>query len=168
VRGDGRSGSAGGARRAGVVGRLLRLAVGLALLASIARFYLDGTPSFVLGAALSAVLLLGAYAALHRLVASGRWRPRRRAGALAVALPFLALYLLGIGGGPLFGRGEGQLGALTFLGLSLVGAALAGDAGCELLVFPNLVARRTAELACLVFSPVDALERRWFGSRSAR
>lgn len=52
------------------------------------------------------------------------------------------------------------LGAVTFYGVSLLVAALRGDPGCEVLSIPGMMLRRRAHVLCLLFSPLDALERR--------
>jgi hypothetical protein len=73
-----------------------------------------------------------------------------------------------MGGGLIFGAGEGQLGALTFLGTSLVIAGLRGDPGCEIMAVPNALSGSKTHLACLVFSPVDRVERALVGARRGR
>lgn len=54
--------------------------------------------------------------------------------------------------------------ALLFYGGSMLLAAWAGDAGCELLAVPNRVLRRDDEMGCPIFLPVDAAEQA-IGSR---
>lgn len=153
---------------AGLFGRLLRLALGALLLASIAGFYLRGSASFALSAAgvVVGLALLGLLT--HRLLVRAAGRTGAWTRSCVALAPLVLVYLLGIGGGPIFGRGEGQLGALTFLGLSLVAAALTADPGCELLALPNLLSRRPVRAACLLFSPLDALERRLAARRAGR
>ena len=46
-----------------------------------------------------------------------------------------------------------------YLGVSMVLAALRGDAGCELLSVPNPVRGRRTEVWCPVFTPIDLAER---------
>jgi len=79
----------------------------------------------------------------------------------------VAVYLAGAPGGPLLGRGEGELAAGTFLGVSLLVAGVRADPGCEVMSIPSALFRKRAELACLVFSPLDAWERRWRRKRAA-
>jgi hypothetical protein len=50
--------------------------------------------------------------------------------------------------------------ALIFYGASLLLAAARGYAGCEVLAVPNWLLRRDDQVGCVVFAPVDALERR--------
>lgn len=145
----------------GPVGRLLRVAIGVVLLGSINGFYRSGSVEFVLRSAAVGVGLIVIYVLLHGLVGRrftsvGQWL-----GAILALAPLILVFALGAGGGPIFGAGEGQLGALTFLGVSLVLAGLRGDSGCEVMAVPNALAGKRSHLACLVFSPIDRLERRW-------
>lgn len=48
--------------------------------------------------------------------------------------------------------------ALLFYGASIVLAVVKGYAGCEVLALSNLLRHRDDQLACAVFSPIDALE----------
>jgi hypothetical protein len=48
----------------------------------------------------------------------------------------------------------------SFLGLTLLVAAYRGDAGCEVVAIPNALAARRDPTGCVVFAPIDALERR--------
>lgn len=48
--------------------------------------------------------------------------------------------------------------ALLFYGASVLLAVVKGYAGCEILALSNLLRRRDDQLACAVFSPIDALE----------
>lgn len=49
--------------------------------------------------------------------------------------------------------------AMIFYGASILLAVVRGYAGCEILALSNLVRRRDDQLACAVFSPIDALEQ---------
>jgi hypothetical protein len=79
---------------------------------------------------------------------------------LSIALP-LALYLTGWFVPPL---GFTSDATLIFVGGSLLLAALRGDAGCEFLALSNWLLRRSDQMACAIFTPIDSLEQR--GSRS--
>jgi hypothetical protein len=50
--------------------------------------------------------------------------------------------------------------ALLFYGASMLLAAARGYAGCEVLAVSNWLLRRDDQVGCLVFSPIDGLERR--------
>ncbi len=64
--------------------------------------------------------------------------------------------------GPLFGGGGGQIATLTFIGASLLIAAVRGDGGCEVMSIPGVFGGRP-RLPCILFSPIDWLERRLAG-----
>lgn len=48
----------------------------------------------------------------------------------------------------------------VWLGASLLVAAARGYGGCELLAFPNLIRGRREQIGCMLYGPIDALERR--------
>jgi len=148
-------------QRSGPVGRALRLALGVLLLASIGRFYVSGSGQFVLASAAVGVGLIIVYIVLRAVFSDRRAGMAPWLGSVIALVPLISVYVLGAGGGLIFGAGEGQLGALTFLGVSLVLAGLRRDSGCEVMALPNALIGNKSDLACLVFSPVDRLERRW-------
>ncbi len=74
---------------------------------------------------------------------------------LSLALP-VVLYFTGWFVSPLWFTSDATL---IFVGSSLLLAALRGDAGCEFLACSNWLLRRSDQLACAVFTPIDSLER---------
>ncbi len=94
------------------------------------------------------------------------WRVRRHRArfsdasplsfVLSLALP-LALYFVGWYVPALWFTSDATL---LFVGCSLVLAALRGSAGCEFLAFSNWLLRRSDQIACAVFTPIDDLEQR--------
>ena len=147
-------------RGIGPIGTSVRLLVGLLLVGLIVYGQLASagrlTPvTWVLG-------LLG-FPAL--VLAWHAWRIRRHPAPfsdtsplsfiLSLALP-LALYLTGWLVPPLWFTSDATL---IFVGASLLLAALRGSAGCEFLALSNWLLRRSDQLACAVFTPLDSLER---------
>jgi hypothetical protein len=150
--------------RALPVGRLLRLVLGLILMAELIPIYRRLGISFLFRTALLIVAILAVYSVIHvlashKILGLNSWLGT----ALALAL-LVAVYLTGGRDGLILGRGEGQLAAGTFLGASLLLAALRGDAGCELMSIPGALFDKRCRLPCVVFSPVDWLERKLRGS----
>jgi hypothetical protein len=47
-----------------------------------------------------------------------------------------------------------------FLGFSLLIAAIRGYAGCEIMAISNWVTGRNDQVGCVLFSPIDSLEKR--------
>lgn len=74
--------------------------------------------------------------------------------ALSLVLP-LTLYLTGWLVPPLWFTSDATL---IFVGASLLLAALRGSAGCEFLALSNWLLRRSDQLACAVFTPINSLE----------
>ena len=77
-----------------------------------------------------------------------------------VAGLLVALYVAGAYRLPIFGHGKGQLAAVAFLGISLVVAGVRAVSGCEVMAIPGLLFGKHTELGCLIFSPLDSLERK--------
>jgi hypothetical protein len=73
---------------------------------------------------------------------------------LSLALP-IALYLTGWLVPPLWFTSDATL---LFVGSSLLLAALRGSAGCEFLALSNWLLRRSDQMACAIFTPIDSLE----------
>ncbi len=144
------------------IGRSLRFVTGLLLIASLSPFYLQGTIAFILTSLGVAAALVIFYMLVHVLVSRYWPRLNRWSGAGLALTPMVAVYFLGLGGGYIFGAGEGQLGVLTFLGVSLLLAGVRGDLECEVMTIPGLVFKQHTHLACIIFSPFDWLEQRVF------
>jgi len=148
-------------------GRITRLLVGLLLLAQVAPVYFRVDTRVASGTLLLMLGLLVVYSLLHIVVSRRIVVLGSAFGALVGLGILVVLYLAGGLGGLFLGRGEGRLAAFTFLGLSLVVAAVRADPGCEVMALPNTFLRTPAELACLFFSPIDALERKWRSKHGA-
>ena len=147
-------------RQASPVGRALRLLIGLALMVYVTPVYFQVPVQVAVGSLLLMLGLIGLYCLIH-IVVSRRIVPfGPRLGAVVAAALLVALYVAGVSGSPIFGRGKGQLAAVTFLGVSLVVAAVRAAPGCEVMAIPGLLFGKHTELACLIFSPLDRLERK--------
>lgn len=133
---------------AGTTGRLL---VGGAMVGAVLDGHLTGTfdpQPWILGLAGLPGLLLGWQG----------WRARRHPGRLvaltgpfghvATTLAFFVLY-----------AGLSADAALLFFGSSMLLAAVRGYAGCEVLAIPNWLLGRDDQVGCLLFGPLDHLER---------
>jgi hypothetical protein len=146
-------------RGIGVMGTCARIVVGLLLLTSVAQGQLRAgfaPGSWALGLVGFPALLLA-----WQWLRARRTQTRLRAtGLLAFALNcliFLALYLT-----PWYAPAFSVTSdaALTFYGISMVLAALRGYAGCEVTAVSNWLLRRDDQIGCVLFGPIDHLERR--------
>ena len=164
---SGVQGSAEHNRTAPPVGRVLRAVLGLVLLICVAPIYRHLDARIVVGTVLLMLGLLAVYSLLHFLI-SRRLLTLGPGPGAAVGLGILVAVYVGGGLGGLFlGHGEGALAAVTFLGISLVVAGVSAQPGCEVMAIPSALLRQRSELACLVFSSTDWLERRWRSKRAA-
>lgn len=149
------------ARRAPPVGRALRVVLGVVLLAYVAPVYFRVSARISVESLLLILGFIGVYSLIHFVV--GRhmfifFNPGLATVAVHVLL--VALYFAGTFRLPIFGYGAGQLAAVAFLAISLVVAGVCGVPGCELMAIPDAFFRKDTKLACLVFSPLDRLERK--------
>jgi hypothetical protein len=141
------------------VGRVVRILLGLLLIVYVTPIYLRLPARVFFGLLLLMTGLLVAYCLVHtvsrRVAAFGPYL-----ATIFVHALLIVLYVAGFSRAPVVGGGKGQLAAVMFLGISLVIAGIRGVAGCELMAIPDLFLRKDVELSCLIFSPLDKLERR--------
>lgn len=138
--------------RALPVGRTLRLLLGIFVLASVWPFFRHASGGRIFQAVFVALALAALYGLLHWLVSTYLPRLNRWLGAVLAILPLFLVYLLG--------GGLGQVGALSFLGVSLLLAAIRADGGCEVMSLPALAFGKRTHLVCLLFSPLDCVEEK--------
>ena len=147
-------------KKARPVGSSLRLIAGaiLMLVAVPVYFRADWTYSLVSLSVIVALTLF--YALVHYLISRYLPNINRWLGAAVAVTPVFLVWLFGQGGGPIFGQGQGGTAAITFVGLSLLVDFVRADAGCEVMAFPGLIFGNRTHLACITFSPIDALEEK--------
>jgi drug/metabolite transporter (DMT)-like permease len=147
-------------RAIGPIGTAARLVAGLLLLGNVAYGQL------VTQHVRPATWALGVLGFPALVLAWHAWRMRRHPARFSSTSPlsfalgallFLALYFTWWYAPALAVTSDA---ALIFFGGTLVLAALRGDAGCELLTPSNWLLRRQDQIACAVFAPFDALDRR--------
>jgi hypothetical protein len=154
-------------RAIGPIGTLFRLVLGLGLVALIVYGQLVVTRHF------SPVTWVIGLVALPLVVLVWHWwLVQRHPGGfddsgplsfgLSLALP-LALYLAGWVVPAIWFMSDATL---TFVGWSLVFAAIRGAGGCELLAPSNWLLGRADQVACAVVTPIDYLDQRAFRARS--
>ena len=147
-------------RKAPPMGRVLRILLGLALIVYTVPVYFQVPIRLAVGAWLLVFGLIGVYSLIHivvsrRVIAFGPFL-----GAIVANGLLVALYVAGASRLPILGHGRGQLAAVTFLGVALVVAGVRAAPGCELMAIPGIFFGKHTELACLIFSPLDKLERK--------
>lgn len=152
-------------RQAPPVGRALRILLGFVLIVYTAPVYFRVSVPTAVAALLLIVGLVGVYSLIHIVVSRHIVAFGPCLGAVVALGLLVALYVCGASRSPILGGGKGQLAAVTFLGISLVVAGIRGVPGCELMAIPGLFFRKHTELACLIFSPVERLERKLWSKR---
>jgi hypothetical protein len=112
-----------------------------------------------------ALALLAFYVGVHRVLTRyGNTIPSGLGLLIAVGPPAL-VFFLGLPGGLIFGKGEGMGAVLLYIGVSLVAMAWRADPGCEVLTLPNGIFRNYVQLPCILFTPIDTLERKLRGQK---
>jgi hypothetical protein len=144
----------------GSVGRFLRIAIGVFLIAAVIMVYFRVDSRLIAYSIGIALLLTIVYGLMHFLVLKYLTDASPWLGAVLALSPLILVYALGSSRVVIFGLGRGQLAAALFLGVSLVLAGLRGDPGCEVMSIPNSLFREQTHLACLFFSPIDWVERK--------
>lgn len=149
-----------GTNKAGPVGRVLRLVIGICLLILAVPVYLKAGLGYGLTSLALTVGLLLLYVVAHWAV-SGHFRSLNRwVGALIAITPVFLVWSLGQGGGPLFGQGEGGTAAITFIAISMLVDAARAATGCEVMALPGLLFGNRTHLPCIALGPIDAWEKR--------
>ncbi|MDH3523665.1 MAG: hypothetical protein OES32_08770 [Acidobacteriota bacterium] len=142
--------------RALPVGRILRFLLGAWLVFAVRRFYLEAEANRILGAVLVVVGLVVFYSLLHWLVSRFWTKLDRGLGGCLATLPVLLVFVLG--------GVAGQVGAVSFVAVSLLLAAVRADGGCEVMSVPSFALGRRTHLTCLLFSPLDWIEEKIAGA----
>jgi hypothetical protein len=146
-------------RAIGAAGTAARVIVGVVLLGSVVTGELTRgwrPAAWVLALLVFPVAALAAAWLRARRHPAGL-RATGPAGHAANCAVFTALYATPWYAPPL---GFTSDAALIFYGASMLLAAARGYAGCEVLAVPNWLLRRDDQVGCVLFAPVDALERR--------
>ena len=142
------------------MGRALRILLGLVLIVYTVPVYFQVPMRLAVGAWLLVLGLIGVYSLLHIVLSRHVVVFVPSLGAVVANGLLIVLYVVGGSGLPIFGNGKGQLAAVTFLGLSLVVAGVRAAPGCEVMAIPGIFFGKHTELTCLIFSPLDRLERK--------
>lgn len=143
---------------AGPVGRVVRLALALCLGIIALPVYLEAGARYNVSALGLAVTLVALYTLVHAAISRWPVLINRWLGAAVVVIPLFLVWLLGQGGGPLFGQGEGGTAAITFLAVSFLVDSVRAHSGCEVMAVPGLLLARRTHLPCLLLGPIDRAE----------
>ena len=123
-----------------------------------------------LGSAVGSLLLvlglIGVYTLIHMFVSRQIVPFGPFLGTVVASGLLVVLYLADASLLPIVGHGKGQLAAATFLGISLVVAGVRAAPVCELMAIPDVFFGKHTDLACLIFSPLDRLERKLRSQRA--
>jgi hypothetical protein len=151
----------GGTREIGPIGTVSRVVAGaVAVTLPVA---LEGIGWWDLPALLAAPLVATAAATLITF-SFERTAPQTLTDCHTICSP-PGCALIGVLFGAAFALGaatpvHGDVLFWGFFGTSMLLAAVRGDAGCEVLAFPNAITGRGDRIGCILFTPIDAAEAR--------
>jgi hypothetical protein len=149
-------------REIGPVGTAGRIAAG-ALLIVVPIVRDDALRAWDLAASVTALPLIAAVVAALVRAVFRRLAPRAlAAGRSAWSAPGLATLglVLGVATALTFVTPANEPAIWLFLGISMLVAAVRGQAGCEVLALPNALRGGEDRVDCILFGPVDAAEAR--------
>jgi hypothetical protein len=139
---------------------MVRIAVGAILVIVSTPMILRSSGEFLLLTLGVFIALAVFYALVHYLVSNFFRQMNRWLGAAIANLPIIVVFILGVPSGLIFGSGEGQLAAISYVGIALLIAGIRADPGCEVMSIPGLLFGQRTHLACIAFSPIDWLEEK--------
>jgi len=136
-----------------LIGRIFRFLLGFYLLYDIFPTYQSLDMNGISLRLSIAALLVIFYLLLHFLITQFTPKLNPWFGAFLAFAPVIGTYILGYGG-------PAATGALTFLGVTLIVAAIRADPGCEVMSIPAIFTGKHTHLTCLLFSPIDWVEKK--------
>lgn len=139
-------------RKTLLFGRIFRLLLGIFFLTEVYPVYRDVTLEGAiirLGWTLAIVIF---YVLVHFFVIKYFPNINKVIGAVLAFVPFLVVFFTGYGG-------PAATGALTFMAVSLIIAAVRADSGCEVMSIPAVILGKHTHLICILFSPIDWIEK---------
>ena len=139
-------------QRAMPLTRILRLLTGLSLVLITVTNFRQGDPQWIVSTIGVAAALVPFYALVHYLVGAYLPRLNRWLGAALAVTPVGLLFFLG--------PSWATVGAVLFVGVSLLLTAIAGDPGCEVMSISGRFLRQRTHLACIAFTPLDWVEEK--------
>jgi len=136
---------------AGIIGRTLRLMLGglLAWMTFTVMRAEDRAFNLRVLAVFGGVTVF--YAIVHVIVSRYGTALNRWLGAALAVAPVVLIFALG---GPV-----GRVATVAYIGVSLLLQAIRGDGGCEVLAIPAIALGRRTHLMCVLFSPIDWVEK---------
>jgi hypothetical protein len=140
---------------AGIIGRALRLMLGMLFVWMTYTVMRSEDAAFNLRVLAAFVGMTVFYGIAHFVVSRYGARLNRWFGAVLAVAPVVLVFALG---GPL-----GRVAAVAYIGMSLLLQAIRGDGGCEVMAIPAMMLGRRTHLVCILFSPIDWIEKHLTG-----
>ena len=161
-----RSVSRGRGRDIGPIGTVSRAVGGLIAIA--VPIALSGVGWWDVGAALVALPLVTMVLSALVTAGYGRFAPESLARRHSICSGPACVLVAGVVGFAIalsIVTPVSEVAVWSFLGVSMLVAALRGYAGCEVLAIPNAITGRRDQIGCVLYTPIDVAEAR---SKAAR
>jgi hypothetical protein len=142
----------GSGHTARIVGRTLRLALGIVLVWMTYAVVRTEDAAFNLRVLAVVLALTAFYAVMHFMISKYVSRLNRWLGALLAVVPVILVFVFG---GPV-----GRVASVAYIGVSLLVQGIRSDGGCEVMSIPAIIFGRRTHLVCILFSPIDWVEGR--------
>ncbi len=142
-------------RTARIVGRTLRLVLGIALVWMTYAVMRTEDAAFNLRVVAAVAGLTAFYTVMHFVISKYVSGLNPWFGAFLAVGPVILVYVLG---GPV-----GRVASVAYIGVSLLLQGIRSDGGCEVMSIPAILFGKRTHLVCIVFSPIDWVEERIAG-----
>ncbi len=158
-----------GTSNMGPIGRILRIFLGGYLIVLALPYYLypNRVVSFLgstyssdyVGVLLACIATLGFlafYLLVHRAATTHFQSLNKWVGAILANIPPLAVFVVST----VLGIGYSQIATFSYVGIAMLVAGWRRDQGCEVMSPTNVVLGNPTQFACLIFSPIDWVEKK--------
>jgi len=139
----------------GIIGRTLRLMLGVLLGWMTYTVMRTSDAQFNVRVLTVVAGVTGFYVILHFVINRYLTNLHPWYGAVIAVAPVIVAFG--------FGGPHGRLASVAYVGVSLLLQVLRRDGGCEVLSIPSVVLGTRTHLACILFAPIDLVEKHLTG-----
>ncbi len=143
--------------RARIIGRTLRLVLGIALVWMTYAVMRTEDAAFNLRVLATVAGLVAFYSVMHVVISKYVSGVNPWLGAFLAVGPVILVFVLG--------APVGRVASVGYIGVSLALQGIRADGGCEVMSIPAILFGKRTHLVCILFSPIDWVEERITGRR---
>lgn len=142
-------------RQPGIIGRTLRLMLGLLFGWMTFTVMRAADTDFNLRVFIILAITTASYVVVYYVISKYATGAHPWLGAAVAVAPVILMFA--------FGGSLGRVASVAYVGASLLVQVLRGDGGCEVLAIPAVLIGGRTHLACILFAPIDLVERHLTG-----